>query len=292
MKCLVVDDEPGIREGLGALLRLKGHEVRTAADVAAALALLRATPFDAVVTDWRLPDGDAAPLLEASPCPVVAMSGHPEEVMAAVAPFAVLGKPVAPAALLDVLVAAAAAGAAEPPAPFVPSRDAQEVLDRALALLGDPPAATIACDATFAVLRAPLADDRVLAAVAELGGDLRVLAPEGAPEVELRVCRDGRPDPGLPVFAPGAEWPPAGECRELAVDFADFAGGPAAAAELACCLDRAAAHERAGGRVHFCNVAPELLRAAAVSAGGRAVPMRAKVGPRLPAVLVDLWSGS
>ncbi len=29
---LIVEDEPGIREGLAALLRRKGHQVRTAAD--------------------------------------------------------------------------------------------------------------------------------------------------------------------------------------------------------------------------------------------------------------------
>ena len=50
MKCLLVDDEPGIREGLAMLLRRRGFEVTTAGDCAAAAAALDAQNFDVVVT--------------------------------------------------------------------------------------------------------------------------------------------------------------------------------------------------------------------------------------------------
>src|SRR5580765_956645 len=103
MRCLLVDDEDGIRLGLAALLRLRGHEVLTAADCAGALALLAGPPFDLLLTDWRLPDGDAGPLIARARCPVVAASGHPEEVRGGEELFAVLGKPILPAKLFAVL---------------------------------------------------------------------------------------------------------------------------------------------------------------------------------------------
>ena len=80
MRCLLVDDEPGIREGLAALLRLRGHEVHTAADLAQASALASSHEFDLVLTDWRLPDGTALPLFDQGAAPIVVISGHPEEV--------------------------------------------------------------------------------------------------------------------------------------------------------------------------------------------------------------------
>ena len=103
MKCLLVDDEDGIRDGLAALLRLRGHEVRTAADRRSALAMLHDQTFDVLLTDWRLPDGDAADLIATATCPVVAASGHPEEVRGGDRLFAVLQKPIAPARLFCVL---------------------------------------------------------------------------------------------------------------------------------------------------------------------------------------------
>ncbi|MEP6592475.1 MAG: response regulator, partial [Acidobacteriota bacterium] len=59
---LVIDDEEIMREILDALLTREGYEVRLAADAAAGLELLRATPFDAVIVDMMMPgmDGMAA----------------------------------------------------------------------------------------------------------------------------------------------------------------------------------------------------------------------------------------
>lgn len=282
MNCLLVDDEPGIREGLAALLRRKGHEVHTAGDCAAAAARLAERSFDLVITDWRLPDGTAAAFVADCPCPVVAVSGHPEEVEVHAAVREVLTKPVSPARLLEVL-ALHAAPPPPPPAPRPLPADVQQVVAAALRELGAGEA-DLEDDGTFVVLRAALTDDSVLPALAELGGDLRVLAPGGKVRIELRLLRDGRPDPGLPVVGPGAAWPDVGE---FAVD---FDGIEASVPAFAACLDRAAGLRRSGARVHFLNV-PDPLRFWAIDQGRtHDMPMREKVGPRLPTVLADLWS--
>ena len=287
MNCLLVDDEPGIREGLAALLRRKGHEVHTAGDCAAAAARLAERTFDLVITDWRLPDGTAATFVVDCPCPVVAVSGHPEEVERHPTIREVLTKPVGPVRLLEVIAstaAPAAAPASPAPATGALPLDVRRLVEAALQLLGRPPAAAIEDDGTFVVLRAPLRDERVLPPLAGLGGDLRVLAPHGAPIAELRLCRDGRPDAGLPVVRPTEPWP---EAAEFAVDF-DATG--ITSAEFGACLDRARVRRARGSTVHFLNV-PEPLRFWATGHGrAHDMPMQEPVGPRLPAVLADLWS--
>ena len=55
---LVVDDEPFLREAVAASLRFLGFEVTTADTAADALRLARDRPFDLVVLDVMLPDGD------------------------------------------------------------------------------------------------------------------------------------------------------------------------------------------------------------------------------------------
>ena len=286
MRCLLVDDEPGIREGLALLLRRKGHEVHTAGDCASAAARLAESDFDQVITDWRLPDGTAAGFLAACGCPVIAISGHPEEVQAHAAIRDVLQKPVAPARLIALL---AASEAPAEPGPRPLPRDVQEVIDRALACL--PAAATeLVDDGAFVVLRAPLpaegSDDSVLDRLADLGGDLRVLAPGGRALLELRLCRDGRPEAGMPVVAPAEPWP---EHGAFAVD---FHGVDPAAVDFGRCLDRAVECRGRGVLVHFLNVPDALLSWASCQGRAHDMPMRAKVGPRLPAVLQDLWSAS
>ena len=58
MRILLVDDSSPHRRLLGALLGRAGHEVLTAADGVAALALLEQEPVDAVVSDVRMPRMD------------------------------------------------------------------------------------------------------------------------------------------------------------------------------------------------------------------------------------------
>ncbi len=281
MKCLLVDDEPGIREGLAALLRRKGHDVRTAGDCAAAAAAIAEQTFDVVVTDWRLPDGVASSFVVDCTCPVVAVSGHPEEVEQHAIVHAVLGKPVTPSRLVEALLATADAPVASPaPLPL----DAQRVIDAANALVPAGTEPRIDDDGTFVTWSVRIADEGLPGRLAGLGGDLRIGGPVGDRVVELRFCRDGRPDPGMPVRRLVDEWPDAGE---FAVD-CDGTGVTAAALEPF--LRRADDRLRSGQRVHFLNI-PDCCREVASDwEKAHDMPMKATVGPRLPAVLVDLWS--
>lgn len=80
-KILIVDDESGIRESLGAALRDEGYEVSTAATGEACLALVDERPFDLVMLDVWLPAMDGLATLEelqrrdAAPITVM-ISGH------------------------------------------------------------------------------------------------------------------------------------------------------------------------------------------------------------------------
>jgi DNA-binding NtrC family response regulator len=80
-RILVVEDEPGIRQGLRAFLEAKGYEVQEADAGKDALASFAARPADAVVLDNMLPDGSGidlvARLKEAAPTvPVVMLTAH------------------------------------------------------------------------------------------------------------------------------------------------------------------------------------------------------------------------
>src|SRR5688572_19082190 len=61
---LVIDDEEIIREALEALLAAEGYSVITADTVAQGLARLVERPYDAVLLDLMLPDGNGLELLE------------------------------------------------------------------------------------------------------------------------------------------------------------------------------------------------------------------------------------
>jgi two-component system response regulator PilR (NtrC family) len=66
-RILVVDDEPGIREMLGVLLRRAGHDPVAVEGAVAALARIeRDAPFEAVVTDLSMPDGSGMDVLSAA----------------------------------------------------------------------------------------------------------------------------------------------------------------------------------------------------------------------------------
>jgi two-component system response regulator QseB len=63
MRVLVVEDDEGIAAGLRGHLRRHGCAVDVAAGVGPAWAALRAEPFDVVLLDLGLPDGDGGDLL-------------------------------------------------------------------------------------------------------------------------------------------------------------------------------------------------------------------------------------
>jgi CheY-like chemotaxis protein len=281
MKCLLVDDEPGIREGLASLLRRRGHEIRTALDCADAAAAIAGGSFDAVVTDWRLPDGVASRFVAGCPHPVVVISGRPEEVEHHAAVREVLTKPVSPSRLLQALAGCA-------PQPLLAAgplpRDVAAAIAAANACLPAGAEAAVEDDGTFVTWRARLADDAAVPRLSTVGGDFRVLGSGDTLRAELRLHRDGRPDAGMPVVAPDGDWP---DTREFAVDFHDTAP---AAQQFAAWLERAAAVLRACRRVHFLNIPESLASLASDWERTHRVPMRDPVGPRLPPVLADLWS--
>jgi PAS domain S-box-containing protein len=107
MAILLVDDEPGLRAVLAALLTDEGNRITEAGDGASALALLDAgLVVDVLVTDFAMPGGmDGLELVQEARrrrpgLPAVLVTGHPAEAsdvnighLAELGPFAVLGKP-------------------------------------------------------------------------------------------------------------------------------------------------------------------------------------------------------
>lgn len=63
MRILVVEDDTAIADALQVSLRLAGHAVDVCATLASAWAALRVEPFDAMLLDLGLPDGDGVRLL-------------------------------------------------------------------------------------------------------------------------------------------------------------------------------------------------------------------------------------
>ena len=79
---LVVDDESSARSTLALLLRHRGHRVREADGVTAAVRELRADAFDVIVTDLRMPDGVGLDVLHTAKlhCPdanVILLTAYP-----------------------------------------------------------------------------------------------------------------------------------------------------------------------------------------------------------------------
>lgn len=63
MRILVVEDDPGIAAGLKASLRQAGHACDVCETLTSAWGALQVEPFDAVLLDLGLPDGDGMDLL-------------------------------------------------------------------------------------------------------------------------------------------------------------------------------------------------------------------------------------
>lgn len=285
MKCLLVDDEDGIREGLAALLQLRGHEVRTAADRQCALQLLTQQQFDLVITDWRLPDGNAHDVVARASSPVIAASGHPEEITGKERLFALLQKPILPSklfALLDQVAAAARPTGRELAVDALPL-DVREVVVAALDQV-DLSAAQVCDDGTFVTLVAP-SNPSALAAWSELGGDLRRTERDGTSYLEIRWLRDGRPDAAVQVVGPQQPWPDT--ASPLAID---FAGVAIPELDLRQLLRKAESARAAGAFIYFLNLPHSARVAIETSADRQFLPMKERIGPRIPPALADLWS--
>ena len=79
---LVVDDEPGMRETLMAILELQGYRVSSAPDGETAVAAIREGAFDVVVMDVRMPGRDGVSVLEAMgdpPPQIILMTAYAQE---------------------------------------------------------------------------------------------------------------------------------------------------------------------------------------------------------------------
>jgi len=118
-RVLLVDDEALFRETLAKVLRARGLEVRTAGSGAGAFDAIEAEPADAVVLDLKMPGLDGLATLrrlqEIAPgVPVIILTGHGTVDAGLTAlddlAFDFLLKPVSPDRLLEVILAAIAAG--------------------------------------------------------------------------------------------------------------------------------------------------------------------------------------
>ena len=287
MRCLLVDDEPGIREGLAALLRLRGHEVHTACDVAGATSLARSHEFDIVLTDWRLPDGTAKPLYDEGDAPIVVISGHPEEVARSARVLAVMPKPLMPDRLFE-LVNRCARPVTSSTCATTTTRDlpcdVRAAAETALAALRDADC-ELTDDGAYVTLRARGASTARRVDLEALGGDLRWEPGTGdTGSCELRWLRDGRPDAAMPSVAADGAWP---TCGAFAVD---FHGSTLGVEAMTVCCERAAALREGGVDVAFVNVPESLVRGLEERGLASLLPCRRPIGPRIGEELSALWA--
>ena len=86
VRILLVDDNADTLSSLATILRLKGHEVRPASDMATALRVASDAEFDLLISDIELPDGSGLELIEtirsSRTIPAIALSGFgsPEDI--------------------------------------------------------------------------------------------------------------------------------------------------------------------------------------------------------------------
>lgn len=110
-RILVVDDEPLLTRLLEQMLRHAGFEVAVASNGREALSLLRAQPFELVLSDVMMPVMDGPALLaaiqaERDPPPVIFLTGYGDKsdpALRASGARQVLGKPVSAATLLSAI---------------------------------------------------------------------------------------------------------------------------------------------------------------------------------------------
>lgn len=108
-RILCVDDEPRIVHLKCAILEAAGHTVTASTSARDAIEKLHNGSFDAVVTDWRLGDGNGRTVVQAaknhSTMPVVVVSGYVSEAFQAAEPLAdlYLEKPVNPEELVTIV---------------------------------------------------------------------------------------------------------------------------------------------------------------------------------------------
>ena len=114
---LVVDDEPGMRDTLVAILEQNGYQVSSAPDGESAFSAVQETAFDVVVMDVRMPGRDGVSVLEEMgepPPQVILMTAYAQEerLQAAVKAnaFAVLHKPFETRRMLGLVADASRAG--------------------------------------------------------------------------------------------------------------------------------------------------------------------------------------
>ncbi|MEE2888083.1 MAG: response regulator [Planctomycetota bacterium] len=289
---LLVEDEPGIREGLTAFLQLKGYGIITAGSCADGLSRIAENDFDMVITDWHLGDGIGAAIVAASQCPVLVISGAAErvEIEGAVGKVEVMRKPVLPPELVEKIAAMVAE--AEILDGLALPIDAQErvALIRAMVRsrheVGDE-AVTVREDGTLVTVEARLShdDDQLQESVSKIGGDVRCLERGGQAILEIRFFRSGQREETDRLIGPHEPWPE--EDGTVAVDFsrADHCA-PMRFVEL---LDRAEAAHQFGRSAYFLNVPAHLRLYLELLGRAHVMPMRETAGPALPAVITELW---
>ncbi|MCX6546268.1 MAG: response regulator [Acidobacteria bacterium] len=114
-RVLVVDDEATIRELLTRTLLLAEYDVEEAPDGRAALALMRTTAFDLLITDLKMPGVDGLALIRdahrlAPTMPAIVITGHSTEASAIdAANVGVAGYPTKPFRIARVLATVAKA---------------------------------------------------------------------------------------------------------------------------------------------------------------------------------------
>lgn len=293
LNILLVEDEPGIRDGLASFLRFKGMRVTTAGSRREGLSALARDDHDVIVTDWRLGDGLGADIVAASQVPVVIASGVPEEVDAPrVEGVCVVRKPIVPADLVDRIEELARPRTEAPEAgeSALPT-DARDRIGLLLALAGDPgPESTqVIDDGSLVSLEVRLTSGQEAELLAsmplleQICGDIRILGDDH-PRLQARFYRDSRGDEATCILSPSETWPR--ENTSLAIDFDGAECSPALFRDL---VRQARESEQKGRSVAFLNVPGHLRLYLEVLGEPHDMPKRERAGPRLPEVLTELW---